>query len=482
MQAHQRIYLALLRQELDRSIVPACSTDMAKQISMCGSRLLSRVLADEISGPEISREAITAYRSLLPRLREQLGTPDLATFEQELAAAGDLPSLDRALATVCRSLLGPGDLPGRHLASRLVAIDATVQSRREEAYQRQLFEPSKTVGSRNIGGLTLDEQDRVLQLLRDQYADNPDLEFETITPVAGGFSKQTLFLSLKNNVTLPDVIVMRRDSGYSASRTSVSREYPIIKALYHAGVAVPKPFAIEGSGALVGSKFILTARLTGRNIGDPLEVSTPNAEATIDLAHKIAALHRVPVTSIGDTLGDPSLSVCDRVLAEIERLKTSWNRLPFESFVMDAAFEWLRANICDADGSQSIVHRDIGPHNFLVDGDEVTGFLDWEVCAIGNPLEDLGYAHYTVSQMGDWQTFLSTYEQAAGFKVDERQLNFYVLWGQVRLLVLISEAKAAIWHDLLPDLQFAYVGEHYSQRISQRIAGKLKTLLAPNVE
>jgi len=53
-----------------------------------------------------------------------------------------------------------------------------------------------------------------------------------------------------------------------------------------------------------------------------------------------------------------------------------------------------------------VVHSDIGFHNMLTDGGEVTALVDWESCQLGDPPEDLNYVRPFVAAVGSWDRSL----------------------------------------------------------------------------
>ena len=56
------------------------------------------------------------------------------------------------------------------------------------------------------------------------------------------------------------------------------------------------------------------------------------------------------------------------------------------------AFRWLERNRPDAPERLSVVHGDFRNGNIVVHvTDGLTGVLDWEVCHLGDPMEDVGW-------------------------------------------------------------------------------------------
>jgi hypothetical protein len=93
----------------------------------------------------------------------------------------------------------------------------------------------------------------------------------------------------------------------------------------------------------------------------------------------------------------------------------------------------LTATMPSPDERPAVVHGDVGAGNFMVDDGRVVAMLDWEMCHVGDPHEDLAWlwmrgAH---TAFGDPLTRLAEYEAAAGRAVDPDRLRWhlgFVMW------------------------------------------------------
>ena len=117
-------------------------------------------------------------------------------------------------------------------------------------------------------------------------------------------------------------------------------------------------------------------------------------------------------------------------------------------------------------------------HNLLIENDDVTAFLDWETVVIGTPGEDVGYTYYQMTQIMAWDEFVSTYEATAGVKLDRRQLDFYTLWGSVRIAIGIGRMVDPVYSGDRPSLLHFYIGDYFSQTLMRQISSKLAEILS----
>lgn len=473
------IFIDILQNELERLVIPDPSTEVARNTSVLAAKQLRRMLVEEIDVPQLRQAALASYGQLLPALRKAMDGQACDRLEQVLAGADttDWKQVEEVLYQVTAALLLQDDGASRKLAGQLAAIDAHLRNAKEQAWIERSKPRTSRSGSKVQSGGSQEEQARLLNFIQRQFPKETALQISGMKQIPGGFSKHTLFIDLKNNVELPDCIVMRRDGPFAGS--SVTAEYPIIQRLHAAGVAVPTPFAMDAAGEVYGKPFILVSRAAGTTIGDFVFVREPSREVALDLAKKMACLHTAPFEGLETALAGGTVSITERLAAEIDACEATWKSVAHQhSYVVQTAIDWLRRNIHLADGPRAVLHRDIGCHNMLVHNHQISAFLDWETAAVGTPAEDVGYAYYTAVQMIDWTAFLAAYEAASGFTLDPRQLDFYMLWASVRIVVPISKGVDPVFSGKSRSLSDYYLGDHIVQVLIQRIATKLSDILA----
>lgn len=481
MKDKQFIFIELLQSELERLVIPDPGSEVARNMTVMAARQLRRLLVDKTELPQLRRAAIAAYGELMPALQQRIDAGTYTRLSQALSAADalDWTSMEAVLYEAMAALLGQDDAASRQLAGQLAAIDARLRQGKEQAWiERSQAKPAAAAAA-SPGGDSDAQEARLLAFIQRQFPQETALRIASIKPIPGGFSKQTIFVNLENNVELPDTLVMRRDAAYETAGSSVTMEFPVIQKMYAAGVAVPKPFALDALGEVYGRPFILVSRVAGKTIGDFVVVREPSRELALDLAKKLARLHAVPFAGLENILDGGTSSTPQRLLAEIEKHEVMWQGVVNqEAYVVQAAIDWLKRNIHLADGPRSIVHRDVGVHNMLVHDNQVTAFLDWETAAVGTPAEDVAYAYYTVVQMVDWEEFLAAYEKASAATLDRRQLDFYMLWASVRVAVGMSRMTDPVFNGERINLAEYYLGDYFGQVLRQRIAAKLAEVLA----
>jgi aminoglycoside phosphotransferase (APT) family kinase protein len=106
--------------------------------------------------------------------------------------------------------------------------------------------------------------------------------------------------------------------------------------------------------------------------------------------------------------------------------------------------------------SHVLVHGDASFHNVMASGDRLTALLDWEWAHIGAPAEDLGYCRPAVESAIEWGRFMDAYSRAGGPAVPQEQIDFYSVWGRLRIITMIIAARALYLAGPARDLEFAH--------------------------
>ena len=81
----QNIYLRLIKNELENTIIPATNTDNAKQKGTLASSILTRSIIDANVLPKARDEAVKSYQSLLPELKKHLDEEQYSTLNETLS-------------------------------------------------------------------------------------------------------------------------------------------------------------------------------------------------------------------------------------------------------------------------------------------------------------------------------------------------------------------------------------------------------------
>ncbi|MCC6382653.1 MAG: phosphotransferase family protein [Dehalococcoidia bacterium] len=273
----------------------------------------------------------------------------------------------------------------------------------------------------------------------------PQASVRAITPLAGGLSSETHLVTvdgLPEGSPWPAELVLRWDPGEGLlAPYDMELQYRVYAALAASPVPVPRVFFLELDASAIGRPFYVMERVRGVAPGrllDPTDCER-YARQHNSYVSTLAAIHRVDWAAIGlGFLGaEPPGELAMRRIDVLEQFirRVQWQPEPD----LDEAVAWLRGHkpACSRVG---LVHGDCSLSNYLFHEDRVVGVLDWELCALSDPLEDVGFfcglipMYRTEASAVDHQRerdqFLDAYGALTG--EDFRELPFWDVFFSLR--------------------------------------------------
>lgn len=113
--------------------------------------------------------------------------------------------------------------------------------------------------------------------------------------------------------------------------------------------------------------------------------------------------------------------------------------------LLRAAIRWMRRNPPPPPARLSIVHGDYRSGNFLFMPDgEISAVLDWEMCHLGDPLEDIAWALDPMWSMGryfDEERGLALWQEASGITIDREALDWWRLFAAIKASAIWTTAE-----------------------------------------
>jgi len=322
----------------------------------------------------------------------------------------------------------------------------------------------------------------------------PHLEGEVeISQFSGGNSNLTYRLKYVND----DLVIRRPPFGTKAKTAhNMHREYRIMNALKPVYPSVPDTLYYSDDESIIGAEFYVMRKVDGVLISHQLPSAWNfTAEDTRRLCtsfwEKLIELHQVDYIAAGlADFGKPE--------GYVERQVSGWNRR-FERVITPdvdhfaGVRDWLAASLPAENLSHSILHGDYRIDNVILDKDEpcnILAVLDWEICALGDPLMDLGNSLAYWIQDDDplemkqlmvqpsnapgmltRRQILDLYQDRTG--IDTSNFTFYLVYGYWRLAVILQQIYFRYFHGQTQDQRFKtfgkkaqLLGEHCRRMIS----------------
>jgi aminoglycoside phosphotransferase (APT) family kinase protein len=134
---------------------------------------------------------------------------------------------------------------------------------------------------------------------------------------------------------------------------------------------------------------------------------------------------------------------------------------------MEAVLAWLEANEPRFQQRLVLIHGDMGFQNLLVSNGEITGVLDWEMCHLGPPAEDLLYIRPFLAAGLPWAEFLEAYRSHGGQYEPSSNERFYAVFALARIAMgLYNILHALQERDSALDTKEIYIGTRYAERVA----------------
>lgn len=446
-------------------------------------RLLDYMTVQTGVAPGLKSRALAATLALVPQIAAQLPEVDTVAELKALCASAEPDQFDRLLliaGDLQRKLFATGKPEAIALCKAIAGIERDYYRDVEAGVQAEVEKAtaaSKVVsGARNARDY---DEKALLKFLREQFPDEKDLGIKQSNIVSGGYSKFTVSVTLENAKNLPTDLILRADAAATYGGASTVEEHRLISTLYEHGVRVPRPIAVEETGKVFGSKFMIVEKKIGHSVGHMYKLPAKNPSICEDLAKQLALIHQIPVAAFGDKIDNVNGTSSAKALEWIDVALTSWRPLRMASPAFELALDWLSKNAGLNDKlPRALVHGDVHLANILVYEDKISTILDWEFAHIGNPTYDLGYFYDQAIALDSWEAFLDAYAKAGGHVPDQLQLDYAILFAATRLGVMTFQSTHEFVCGAKPGLAGAVViGSSFHENSVKRITRVLERVL-----
>ena len=277
---------------------------------------------------------------------------------------------------------------------------------------------------------------RVVAWLRERLpaCNIPGLDMSREPDIAqfpGGHSNLTYRLRFGD----VDLVVRRPPVGPVAPTAhDIAREFRWLTAIHPVFPLAPRAYVLCEEIDVIGVPFYVMERRNGIVVrtDEPPALQNPAARRRLSeaLIDTLASLHAIDVEKAGlGAMGKPAGFVERQVKGWSDRwLRSQTTALP----EMDALAAWLRDHLPAAPSPPAVVHGDFKLDNVMLDEHDVTRLIavfDWEMCALGDPLVDLGIvlAYWSPTAPPSQRDALTTVIDRPGYFTKDEIVERYAL-------------------------------------------------------
>lgn len=272
-----------------------------------------------------------------------------------------------------------------------------------------------------------------------------ELQVTSLTPITGGFGKQTFRALISHDDGSEERLIIRKADPAPImvhSTFNVAAEFALLSLLAPTGFPCPTAKELY-SGTEIDGWFFSMSEVAGeipRSFLDNGDKQTAGLDEDIllQMAEILARLHSIPLSTFAPLIekNEGAKAINDNIGQRMRRNIASWkaymesessNHLPSPFIVW--LFHWLSTHIENDVRSPVLLHGDYAVHNVLQQEGRITGVLDWEGAEFGAPEMDLAYVKPHVEKHMEWSKFLERYKEAGGREIDERRYKFGAAYG-----------------------------------------------------
>jgi aminoglycoside phosphotransferase (APT) family kinase protein len=261
------------------------------------------------------------------------------------------------------------------------------------------------------------------------------------------------------------------------SAHDMRREYRVLSMLHQVFPYAPRAFLYCDDPSIIGSDFFVMERRQGvvvRRSMPPEFERMPDAPRRMSeaLVDALAEFHAVDYAAIGlGDLGEPQ----GFIGRQIEGWYKRWHAAKTKDVAdMETAYTWLRSHQPETP-VYSLVHNDYKLDNIMFDAanpSKISAIFDWDMCTLGDPLNDLGallaywvdpddppyfqgMAMMPTGELGFLRRreLVERYAEKSGRSVHD--INFYHALGLFRLTVIIAQIYIRYVRGQTQDQRFA---------------------------
>jgi aminoglycoside phosphotransferase (APT) family kinase protein len=271
-------------------------------------------------------------------------------------------------------------------------------------------------------------------------------------------------------------LVLRSDAptGVPSSLGRID-EFAVLQAVFAAGVTVPEPLFACADPTVFGKPFFVMRRVPGTAQGreitsDPaLEPVLPHLAAR--LGRELARLQTIrPPRPDLVFLPPPTTMAPAR---QIAGFRAYLDRHPRPRPVLEWGIRWLETHIPQPIGAPVLCHRDFRTGNYMLDGSELTGILDWEFAGWGDPDEDVGWLcckgwrfarlDREAGGIAGRADFYRGYEAESGRRIDPERVRFWEILANVRWATIALQQSDRYLLGGEKSLSLAFIGRRATE-------------------
>jgi aminoglycoside phosphotransferase (APT) family kinase protein len=293
-----------------------------------------------------------------------------------------------------------------------------------------------------------------------------------LSRLSGGASQETWRFEVLAADGHTSPLILRRyplEGPRNSEALPLLAEAAVMDVARCAGIAVPAIVHRCSPNDGLGEGFIM-AFVAGETVARKILRDEAFAAARTVLPQQLGAalagIHALPVT--GPVADLPTSHGLD----QLARYEGIYRGFSVNRPVIELALKWLRDS-APAPAAAALVHGDFRNGNIIVGPGGLEAVLDWELCHLGDPREDIGWicvnswrfgnAAKAVGGFGDLADFLAAYQDHGGATFALSDIKWFQALGSLKWAIMCLIMYEAFRSGADPSIERAMIGRRTSE-------------------
>lgn len=278
------------------------------------------------------------------------------------------------------------------------------------------------------------------------------VEITDMRLLSGGAIQQNWLLDFTLN-GIPLETVLRTDSASSLDHSlSRAQEYVLFSRAYDVGVTVPKPLYLSVDPQWIGKPFFIMQRVSGTAAGHKIvrndAMGGGRKKLANSLGRELALIHSIKHNIKHNQAGLEFLAMPtpSPALHSVREYRAALDASNMPQPTLEWGLYWLEQNAPKKPNELVLCHNDFRTGNYMVNEQSLTGILDWEFAAWGDPLTDIGWfcakcwrfgqVENEAGGVSDRADFYAGYETASGLKINHQAVLYWEVMATMRWAII----------------------------------------------
>ena len=350
-------------------------------------------------------------------------------------------------------------------------------------YRMQIAESRVKGGDTTMSKLNAESFEPYLRKKKPEWK---NVRVKSFRRQPGGFSKFTCLVDLHDDVNGDHSVVIRAEPPrfmLDLEGMEITKEYPVLRFAYEAGLPVPEPLLLEDDPSHLGMRFVLARKSKGSVKGSVKGSDQKIPESALkDVIALMARIANTPVPRDNPLIQASHLKrwVAHKTLPENTRdFMGYWRQVGIDgnappSPLVTRGYNWLFDNVPEEMAPPVFIHGDVGFHNILFDGDKIMALLDWENSRVGDPAEELTLFISGTANQASREQILEWYREAGGPEISEYRLRYFDVYQAMKLIVSAQTCLQRVEEQAESSIHLAVFGLQYLYYIGQKLNDLIK--------